>query len=335
MNAELEAAIDAIASTGCAQCGRSLPRPGARCECGAFPDVTRQEAARELKAPGEMSLHRADQAEQDALDVMFQFMAAAKVPDRLRKLAELEAEAAEVQEALTEAVADQEKAAQALAAAQEDQARALQPLEECRALGREAVAKLDEAVRTCQGPRAEWEAETAIAALRPVAERYQRACNEAAAVTASKRLDLEQADLQVAACEQARDEEATARLYLDEVRPSAERLVLLARPLTEYLAELLADQAAGHPQYPGEWANMLGLLHRMAGAAGLLALAEEGAAPRVLQDLTGPMSRARDVAAFHRRVADAYPHLQLPPGPGEASLTYHGERAPGLGPVPQ
>ncbi len=80
---------------------------------------------------------------------------------------------------------------------------------------------------------------------------------------------------------------------------------------------------------------MLGLLHRMAGAAGLLALAEENAIPRVLADLTGPQSKAQDVAAFHHRVADAYPHLSLPPDPGEASMTYHGAQAPHLGPVTQ
>jgi len=119
------------------------------------------------------------------------------------------------------------------------------------------------------------------------------------------------------------------------VRPSAETLILWARPLTEYFAGLVDDQASGQPQYPGEWANMLGLLHRMAGAAGLLRMAEEGAAPRVLQDLTGPLSRAQDVAAFHRRVADMYPRLQLPPGPGEGSMTYLGEQAPHLGPAPQ
>jgi hypothetical protein len=56
VNAELEAAIDEVASTGCGQCGRSLPRPGARCECGAFPDITREEAAlrrRERLAAGQ------------------------------------------------------------------------------------------------------------------------------------------------------------------------------------------------------------------------------------------------------------------------------------------
>jgi hypothetical protein len=337
VNAELEAAIDEVASTGCGACGRSLPRPGVRCGCGAFPDITREEAARELRVPGELSLRRADQAEQDALDLMFQFTAAAKVPDRHRKLAELETEAAEVNEALAEAAAGREKAAQALAAAQEAEAGALKPLEKCRALGKKAMADLEAVVRTCQAdddPEAEWNARIRIAQLHPVFDARQRAYNEAAAVTASRRLDLEHADLQIAACEQARDEEATARLYLDEVRPGAETLILLARPLTEYLAELLADQGAGQ-QYPGEWANMLGLLHRMAGAAGLLALAEEGAAPRILQDLTGPMSRAQDVAAFHRRVGDAFPRLELPAGPGEATVTYHGTQAPHLGPAPQ
>ena len=337
MNAELEAAVDEVASTGCGQCGRSLPRPGVRCECGAFPDITREEAARELRAPGELSLRRADQAERDALDLMFQFVAAARVPDRHRKVAELETEAAGVAEALAEAAADREKAERALAAAAEAEARALEPLEKCRALARKAMADLEEVVRTCQGdddPEAEWKARIRIAELRPVFDKYQRAYDQAAAVTASRRLDLERADLQIAACEQARDEEATARLYLDEVRPSAETLILWARPLTEYLAELLADQAAEQPQYPGEWANMLGLLHRMAGAAGLLALAEENAMPRILQDLTGPMSRAGDVAAFHRRVADAYPHLELPPGPGEGIVDYHGTTAPHLGPAP-
>jgi hypothetical protein len=111
VNAELEQAIDQVASTGCGQCGRSLPRPGIRCQCGAFPDITREEAARELAVPGELSLHRADEADQAALEAMLQFTAASRAPDRWRKLAELEAEAAGVQEALTEAVAEREAAA--------------------------------------------------------------------------------------------------------------------------------------------------------------------------------------------------------------------------------
>jgi hypothetical protein len=105
------------------------------------------------------------------------------------------------------------------------------------------------------------------------------------------------------------------------VRPSAERLILLARPLTEYFSELLYDRQSRAPQFPAEWANMLGLLYQMAGAAGLLAMAEEGATPRILQDLSGPLSRAGDVAALERRLAGSYPHLSLPPGPGEASMT--------------
>jgi len=200
VNADLEAAIDEVASTGCGQCGRSLPRPGVRCECGAFPDVAREEAARELKAPGELSLHRVGQAERDALDVMFQFIAAARVPDRHRKVAELETEAAEVAEALREAVTDRQTAAQALAEAQEAEARALKPLEKCRALSQKAAADLEEVLRTCKGdddPEAEWKARLAIAALQPVFEARQRAYDEAAAVTASRRLDLERAELQI------------------------------------------------------------------------------------------------------------------------------------------
>jgi hypothetical protein len=128
VNAEFEAAIDEVASTGCGQCGRSLPRPGVRCECGSWPDISREEAARQVRVPGELSLCRADQAERDALELMFQFVAAARVPDRHRKVAELETEAAVVAEALAEAAADKEKAERALAAAEEAEAKALKPL---------------------------------------------------------------------------------------------------------------------------------------------------------------------------------------------------------------
>jgi hypothetical protein len=125
--------------------------------------------------------------------------------------------------------------------------------------------------------------------------------------------------LHVAMCEQARDEDATARLHLDEVRPSAERLVLLARPLTEYMAELVDDQRSGDPQYPAEWANLMGLLYGLAGAVGLLDLAEDKSMPRILEELTGPLSRAQDVVAIQRRLAGS--RTALPPGPGEASVT--------------
>jgi len=47
-------------------------------------------------------------------------------------------------------------------------------------------------------------------------------------------------------------------------------------------------------------------------------MAEENAMPRILEDLTGPLSRAGDVAAMQRRTAVS--HLALPPGPGEASM---------------
>jgi hypothetical protein len=326
VNAELNEAIDEIASAGCSQCGRSLPRPGVRCQCGAFPDVTREEAARELQKPGELSLRRASRADGDALGLLYQFVAATAAPERLRKLAELEIEAAEVAEALSDAFADRKKAAAALAEAGDAEAEALAPLERCRELGLEAVAELEEVQRTLKGEEAEWHARVKIAELRPMLTDRQRAYEEAAAVTASRKLDLDRAELQIALAERARDEEATARLHLDEVRPSAERLVMLARPLTEYMAELLDDQATGQPQYPGEWANLLGLLHRMAGATGLLAIAEEGAAPRVLEDLAGPMSRMQDVAELQRRLSGS--PLGLPAVPGEARMTYLGEQAP-------
>jgi hypothetical protein len=117
-----------------------------------------------LLRPGEHGragefLRRADQAERDALDLMFQFMAAAKAPDRHRKVAELETEAAGVAEALAEAAADKEKAERALAAAEEAEAQALKPLEKCRALGKKAMDDLEAVVRTCQAdddPEAEW-----------------------------------------------------------------------------------------------------------------------------------------------------------------------------------
>jgi hypothetical protein len=63
----------------------------------------------------------------------------------------------------------------------------------------------------------------------------------------------------------------------------------------------------------------MGLLYKMAGAAGLLDLAEANSMPRILEELNGPLSRAQDVAALERRLAGS--RLALPPGPGEASVT--------------
>ena len=80
----------------------------------------------------------------------------------------------------------------------------------------------------------------------------------------------------------------------------------------------------GSPQYGDEWGNLLGLVHALAGATGLLAMAEENAMPRILEDLTGPLSRAGDVVAMQRRTAVS--HLALPPGPGEASMATLGNK---------
>jgi hypothetical protein len=326
MNAEIEQVIDETLAPGCGGCGRSLPKPGTRCpSCGTFPDLTREEFARELARPGELSLHRADAADRDAEALLFQFTEAARVPDRLHKLAELEAEAAGVQGVLAEAVARREAAEVALAAAEAAEAEVRKPVERCFGLARQAAAALEEAQRTGQGDEAEWQVRIGIAQLRPILDRRQRDLDDAA-VTASTRLDLEQAELYVAMCEQAKDEEAKARLHLDEVRPSAERLVLLARPLTEYMAELIDDQQAEHPQFGDEWANLMGLLYGLAGAAGLLDMAESKATPRLLEELTGPLSRAQDVAAIHRRLAGSR-HAQ-PPAPGEASMTLLGNSIP-------
>jgi hypothetical protein len=288
MNAEIEQVLDETLAPGCGGCGRSLPKPGTRCpSCGAFPDLTREEAARELAMPGELARHRADAAEREAQALMFQFTEAARIPYRLRKLAELEEEAAGVQAGLAEAVARREAAREALAAAEAAEAAVRKPLEHCFGLARQAAASLEEVERTCQGDEAEWQARIAIAQLRPILDRRQRDFDEAAAVTASKRLDLEEADLSVAAWEQARDEEATARLYLEEVRPSPERLILLARPLTEYMTELIDDQQAERPQFEAEWQNLKGPLYRLAGAVGVLDLAEDSTLPRILGELTG------------------------------------------------
>jgi hypothetical protein len=83
--------------------------------------------------------------------------------------------------------------------------------------------------------------------------------------------------------------------------------------------EVIGDQVSGDPQWPDEWANVLGLVHHLAGACGLLAMAEEGATPRVLADLAGPLARSGDVAAVQRRIAGS--RHALPPGPGEASMS--------------
>lgn len=45
-------------------------------------------------------------------------------------------------------------------------------------------------------------------------------------------------------------------------------------------------------------------------------MAEENVLPRILGELAGPLSRARDVAEIQRRLAVS--PLGLPPGPGEA-----------------
>jgi hypothetical protein len=103
--------------------------------------------------PGELALHRADAAENEALAVMLQFTEAAKVPDRWRKSAELEQEAAAVQEALTGAVAAREAARKALAEAEEAEKAPLGPLGQCRELAAKAAANLEEAECTCQGRR--------------------------------------------------------------------------------------------------------------------------------------------------------------------------------------
>ena len=180
-----------------------LPRPGTRCACGAYPDPTREEFARQLLAPGELSRDRADAADRAAESLMLQFTAAARVPDRLRKLAELEGEAAEVQEALREAMTLREAAQEAVTEAEEAEAEARKPLAAVLELGRQAADMLTEVQRTCQGDEAEWKARVAIAELRPIIARRQQAADEFAAATALKRRELDEADLKVAECEQA------------------------------------------------------------------------------------------------------------------------------------
>jgi hypothetical protein len=150
-------------------------------------------------------------------------------------------------------------------------------------------------------------------------ERDHRLWSEAAGVTASAQLDVEHAELMVSMAEQARDEQAQRLLHVEKVRPTARRLALLAHPLVAYAAELAADQQSGDPQHPGELGNLLAVIHALAGSAGLRAMAEEDALPRVVADLAGPLTRAEDVAVIERRLAGS--RLSLPPGPGEASAT--------------
>jgi len=316
---ELERAIDDTLPSGCGGCGRSLPRPGLQCpQCQAWPDITREEQAALLSAPGELTLHRADAAERRALDLLQAFVAASGVPDRLRKVAEIERTQAEVQEVLAFVAGEHAAASGRLTAALEAEAGAKTPLDESLELHATARADLEAADRQRKGPKAEWQARIAIANAEPVVEKYQRLYDIAAAETASARLDVEQAELMISLAEQARDEQATRLLHAEEVRPSARRLALLAHPLVTYAAELAADQQSGSPQYEDEWANLLGVVYALAGATGLLALAEENIMPRILEDLTGPLSRAQDVVTMQRRTAVS--RLSLPPGPGEASM---------------
>jgi hypothetical protein len=317
---ELGQAIDETLAPGCGGCGRSLPRPGVQCpECGAWPDITREEAAAALSAPGELTLHKADAAERQALDLMHAFIAATVIPDRLRKRAEIEQTQAEVQEALGEVSKEHGPASQRLAEAAAAEAGAKIPLDEAIREHEAAQAALEEAERTLAGPKAEIRARHEIAAAAPVVEKYQRLYDAAAAKTLAARRDVERCESLTSMAEQARDEQAARLLHLAEVRPSARRVALLAHPLVAYMNEMITDHNSEHPRYVGEWAYVLGLLHQLAGAAGLLVMAEEGATPRVLGELAGPLSRADDVAAIQRRLAGS--RLQLPPGPGEASMS--------------
>ena len=322
---ELERAIDDTLPSGCGGCGRSLPRPGLQCpQCQAWPDITREEQAALLSAPGELTLHRADVAESRALDLLQAFHAASAVPDRLRKQAEIERTQAEVQEVLAFVAGEHAAAAGRLAAALEAEAGAKAPLDEAL----EVYSPPGPPSRPLSGPWPDpglrWRQACAIARPSPCVEKYQRLYGQAAAETASARLDVEQAELMISLAEQARDEQAARLLHIEEVRPSARRVALLAHPLVRYAAELAEDQQSGSPQYSDEWGNLLGVVHALAGATGLLAMAEENAMPRVLEDLTGPLSRAQDVAAMRRRTAGS--HLALPPGPGEASMATLGNK---------
>lgn len=317
---ELERAVDETLPSGCGGCGRSLPRPGTQCpECSTWPDITREEQAAILAAPGELTLHKADGAEARALELMRAFVAAAAVPDRLVKVADIEVTQAQLQEVLVLAGQEHALALERLAAAEEAEAAARKPLDECVEMRAAAEADLETAVRTMAGPRAEVQARTNLAVIGPVLEKYQRLHEEAAAVTASVRIDVENAELQISSAEIGRDEQATRLLHVDEVRPSARRLTLLAHPLVTYAAELTADQQSEKPQYPEEWANLMALVHALAGATGLLVMAEEGATPRVLEELTGPLSRSGEVAEIRRRLSGS--RLGLPAGPGEATVT--------------
>ncbi len=323
----MDRAIDQALPSGCGGCGRSLPRPGTQCpSCQAWPDITREEAAKTLGQPGELTLHRADAAEARALELLRAFLAAAAVPDRLRKQSEIEVRQVRLQEVLEAAGKEHSEALGRLAEAQAAEAAAKIPLDECLEMRQAAEDALESAVRTLAGPKAEVMARRDLAAVGPVLDKYQRLYAEKAAKTVSAKLDVENAEIDISAAETGRDEQAARLLHIEEVRPSARRLTLIAHPLVSYAAEVVADHNSEHPRFPDEWANLKAVVHALAGAMGLLVMAEENALPRVLQDLTGPLSRAGDVAEFHRRVGDAYPHLALPPGPGEASMTYMGDR---------
>lgn len=232
---ELERAIDEMLRAGCGSCGRSLPRPGTQCpECKTFPDITREEQAAALSAPGELTLHRADATEWRALELMDVFLAAAAVPDRLRKQAEVEQVHVQVQNVLEGVSKDHAEASGRLAGALAAEAEAKVPLDECLESMRAAQGRLEAAVRTLAGPKAEIDARRDISVIEPVLEKYQRPYDQAVARTASARLDVENCEILTSMAEEARDEQAARLLHLEEVRPSARRLKLMAHPLVTY-----------------------------------------------------------------------------------------------------
>jgi hypothetical protein len=146
---ELDRAIDETLPSWCRGCGRSLPRPGTQCpECSTWPDITREEQARALSVPGELTLHRADAAEEAAMTAMQAFVAATGVPDGLRKQAEIEATQAAVQDALAASGEEHTRALERLAEAVRAEAEAKVPLDECVAIHAAAAADLKRAQRT-------------------------------------------------------------------------------------------------------------------------------------------------------------------------------------------
>lgn len=293
---EIGELLDLALAANCTSCGKELSKPGVKCQgCGTYPERTREEAEAYLRSPGNVTLLKAEFADQEAAKAFAVAERKAVMGDRLRAVAQVEQVQAELQSRLQNASGIAAEVKKTVTKVKRAATLTDKPYAEAEKVLTDAQEALDKAVRTREGAEAETAARVRLDAAQTPFARYKGERDQAYNELGHAEDELIRAEAQLRQAEEARDGLAKLRDSIDtaDIPVSAERAKLLAGPFSRFVT-LVSQDGQARPGREDEHAVAMSLSYVMAGATGALSVVEDN--PAVDGDAAALMKDTADAS---------------------------------------